>query len=257
MAARKYLYVPPKQPESMVISFTLLCTSDGAESHEELSFAPPPDTIGEIMERLQSEFSIPKCLQTITTSCDQQLSKSDTLKRLYLRTGDHLTVRFLARADVEEIKGLVGSSVFPMVSLFRKHSDLLKNFKGSSALQVANACERGLSAAAFTHWIPWERLPRTEANRRFLVQEKGIDLLIELYTLLLRVPWKTRHNQLQSLELCCLNLLWNFGETFQARKVVIDKGGFNLMMRSLCHPTFLEDSGLYGLIDMTVGCISK
>lgn len=229
-----------------------------------VSVTPKPVTVLDVKSVIQSKFSIPKCLQKISLdSGNTYLLDSQLINELYIRSQDVLTITYLARAEVGAIKQFDLKCLCPLLiklGEFSMKNGSLHSYSSSNP-NDQTVCS-GFLKIAHSYLLPWSKDATVEANRQFLVQEEIIDNTLRLYCLLRSSPYNGRDHFLQDLEISCLTLLWNFAETREARLLVAQRGGFNLMMESLvCRPeTFCEKLGVeykYDLFEHSVGCISK
>lgn len=247
------------QDASLELLVTLHCTVDGTSETRNLVLCPPPSTIEEIKSHIQEKESIPKCLQKLTLK-NQLLSDSQSLSNLYIRSEDSLTCAYVARADVKELKKFIRGSLHTVLARLQADASSLPQFHPKQDMEaLLDRCELQFHNVAYSHLLPWASMT-AEANRQFLIQEGGIDRTMQLYALLLQVPWSERHLLLQRLELSCLSLLWNFAETASARQLVVERGGFPMMVQSLMHYSrdeFLQKYRMYDIFDTAIGCISK
>ena len=244
------------------LELELECSSDGSLSRHALLFSSCPDTVADIKARIQGDLSIPKSCQSLFLGGEEPLRDSERVAALYIRTGDTVRVLYLDKADVDEISVALERSLRPSHQVLRSKSSLedarkLQQRTESHALLAS--CQSSLHDLAYKRLLPWN-CTRTEANRRFMLQEGILDLVLEIYSILLPLPWDWRGHPLQNLEICCLTFLWNFSETRYARQLVADRGGFDMMLKSLMHQSndeFLEKYTMHDIFDVAVGCISK
>jgi len=247
------------QTASLELLVTFQCTADGSSKTGTLVLSPPPNRIEEIKSHIQEKESIPKCLQKLTFK-NQLLSDSQSLSNLYIRSEDSLTCSYLARADVKQLGKFIHGSLHPVLTRLQADASSLSQFHPKQDMEaLLHHCELQFHNVAYSRLLPWASVT-AEANRQFLIQEGGIDHTMQLYALLLQVPWADRHLLLQRLELSCLSLLWNFAETASARQLVVERGGFPMMVQSLMHYShdeFLQKYRMYDIFDTAIGCVSK
>lgn len=234
------------------------CTSLGKKSPTvSVSVSPTPVTISDLKTIVQSKFSIPKCLQKISLDSGPTfLSDSELISDLYFRSGDVFTVTCLARAEVKFIKHFDIKLLCPLLINLGEFSDKIGGLSSyrSSEENDQTVC-KGFRTIAYSYLLPWDQRSTVEANRQFLVQEDIIDNTLRLYCLLLQTSYNNRDSFLQDLEISCLSLLWNFAETRQARMLVAQRGGFELMMKSLlyCPEKSYDKSGVeYSMYDCLI-----
>ena len=97
---------------------------------------------------------------------------------------------------------------------------------------LLSKCLNSLEDLSFDLLFPWNDV-HTEANRRFMLQEGVLDIVLDIYT----IDLHCRGDLLQHLEIYCLSFLWNISETGYARQLVVEKGGFEMALKSLMHPS--------------------
>ena len=249
---------PYARGKSVSLDLELRCSSDNSQERVSLLLSPPPETVADIKQRIETEFSIPRCLQSTCLPDGQVLTDSQRLSGLYLRSGDSLIVTFYAKADVGRLRRDIRSVLQPALTLLRTAS-VKQLAKDEEAVALLTSCQNTLHAISYKALLPWGA-PLSEANRRYLIQEDGLDTTLSIYSIVVKLSWESRGWLLQNLEICCLSLLWNFAETGYARKLVVDKGGFELMLRSLMHQSeeeFLNKYTMHDIFDTATGCISK
>ena len=185
---------------------------------------------------------------------------------MYIRSEDSIVVEYLSTAEVELITGFCGD-LSAVVTTFRELFEAGNHLKGYSSLGDKDVADVNhvmilFSSVAYTCLTPWGQVPTVEANRQLINQEGGVELTVELLSLLLEAPFSTLDNSLQMLMISCLSLMWNFAETRGSRCVVIRLGGFQLMMKALL--LHKDRSGykskqfsMFDLFDHVVGCVSK
>ena len=246
----------------LILELQLTCSSDGSITQQTFTLDHVPDSVKDLKQKIEDELSIPKSGQNLFLPDGQALVDSQPVASLYLRSGDTLNVTFLSKADVKELRNTINQSLRPLLSLLRKNSsihdaNLIQKRQDSKAFLVS--CQSSLHELSFKSLFPWSDR-RTEANRRYLLQEGALDIILEVYAILLPLPWDWRGNLLQDVEICCLSFLWNFSETAYARQLIVDKGGFEMMLKSFMHQSddeFLKNYTMHDIFDAAVGCISK
>ena len=241
----------------LVLCLQLDCSSDGSQTQETLTLDSLPESVADLKQRIQDELSIPKSGQSLFLGNGQPLLDSEQISGLYLRSGDTLRLTFISRVDVEQICNIINRTLRPTLELLRSRGDakLMQESQDSSIL--LKRCLSSLTTLSFKILLPWNNV-QTEANRRFLLQEGALDIVLDIYTILLPLDLHSRRDLLQSLEIFCLYFLWNFSETAYARQLVVEKGGFDMALKSLMHPSSDEIMyKMYDVFDTAVGAISK
>lgn len=245
------------QEGSLELMVTFNCTSDGSSETRKLELSPFPRTVADIKEHIQSSCSIPKCMQKISLN-GHLLNNSQKVSDLYMRSEDPLTITYLAQASVKPMKKFIHVFLHPLLTILETTPKMLNNPSTETA-GLMHYCEVGFHHTAYSFLIPWDS-PVTEANRQLLIQEGGLDFILQLCSRLQQMSWDSRHTHLKTLEVSCLQVLWNFAETAYSRQLVVEKGGFEMMVSSLLYwsdEDFLKKYQMHGIFDTAVGCVSK
>ena len=249
---------------------SFVCTGrDKKTKPVKVSVSPVPTTVSDFKTAIQDRFQIPICLQSISVdSARTVLSDSQLIKDLYIRPDDCFTVTYLDKAEVETIRLFVTHWLTPFLTKLTEISEGkgdLASFQSTDFTRL----HRLHGAIAYGEVLsPWNGLSTVKANRQFLIQEKIIDDILKLYSLVLKISKEKREDVLGDLEVKCQSLLWNFAETREARLYVVQRGGFELMMQSMesCWEDMTKEKigyglkavhDMYGLFDHSVGCLSK
>ena len=240
------------------LEVTLCCTLDNTAVTETLSFTEPPKQVDDIKSSIQTAFYIPQCVQELLYN-GAVLSGTEQVEKLYMRSGDSILVRYYSKLDVND---------FEVINTWlRKIRDIVLSYEKDDTAQLLfaagytnnskPACPYGDVVDLLGKW----GTPRGKVNRRYVVQEGGIDLVLRLYGILTEMHWdELSMSSLQDL-LGCLAILWNFCETYDARLLIVQRGGFDLMVKFLAHPSVLRSINYSrtrgGVVDKLVGCIAK
>ena len=251
--------------DSLELSVTLKCTSEKTCLNKKLVCSPYPTRVADIKEHIQKTFSIPKCMQKLEVNGHSLNADSQLVSETYMRSGDSLSVTFLAEADVAVITELAAILKSLSAKLTALAPALFSDveFRPNSVHQdiYVSLGQFVYSAQTVTQefLIPWE-VPKCEANRQLMIHEGVLDMVLELYALLLQSPFETRAESLQQAEMSFLLLMWNFMETAYARQMIARKGGFQMMLHSLMHfpgDSFLANYTINDIFECSLGCVSK
>ena len=248
-------------PDSMEMNVTLNCTSDGSSLRKRLVLSPSPRTVQDVKNHIQKIFSIPRCSQKLTMN-GSLLPDAQDIHQLHLRCDDVFTVTYLAKGDVEDLSLFINQHLGPLVVILQAKPELVGQHTYYLEVEhehLMRNCENGFFAAIYTHLVQWES-PRAEVNRQYIIQENGIDHTVHLLSLLQTVPWERRHQLLKDLEVSCVSLLWNIGETAYVRHMVVERGGFVMLVKSLLTYTdenFIDNYSIHDIFDQALGGVSK
>ena len=251
--------------ESLELLVTLKCTARKTSEDKKLFFSPYPTRVSDIKDHIQRSFSIPKCMQRLQVNGQSLSVDSQLVSELYLRNQDAMSVTFLTEADVDVITKFT-TTLKSVIATLKELTPALfcetdfNPFGAQNGIDylVCQFLDEALTVALI-HLVPWE-VAEVEANRRMLIQEGTINLLLELYALLLQSPFEKRADCLQFTETTIVQVIWNFTETAYARQMIARKGGFKMMLQSLMHypgDWFLYEYKAGGVFDKSVGAIAK
>ena len=241
------------------LEVTLCCTLDNTVVTKRLSFTEPPKEVDDIKSSIQTAFYIPQCMQQLLYN-GAVLSGTEQVEKLYMRSGDSILVRYYSKLDVNDFKVIN--------TWLKKIRDIVLSYEKDDSAQLLSAagymsnsklgCPHGDVADLLGKW----GTPRAKANRSYVVQEGGIDLVLKLYEILMtKIHWdELNMDSLHDLY-GCLRIMWNFCETYDARLLIVHSGGFDLMAKSLSQPSVLRNINYSetrgGVVDKLVGCIAK
>ena len=238
------------------LEVTLCCTLDNTVVTETLSFTEPPKQVDDIKSSIQTTFYIPKCMQQLLYN-GAVLSGTEQVQKLYMRSGDSILVRYYSKLDVND---------FEVINTWlRKMRDIVLSYEKDDPAHVVGRlrsyystnsdqkCPHEAVAGLLREW----GTPRENVNRSYIVQEGGIDLVLRLYGILTKIHWvELIRGSLQDL-IGCLAILWNICATYDVRLLIDQRGGFDLMVKSLVHPVNRMLFGASRFPKMVIGCISK
>ena len=225
-----------------------VCTGrseESSQSAQSVCFSPYPSTVSDLKTAIQDRFQIPKCLQSISISSDPvTLTDSQLIRNLYIHPGEYFTVTYLDKAKIESCTKYC--CYFPnYIEELQDPARPLENiYNAEFETYVLWFLTEEFSLKRLS---PWQSLSTAEANRQYLIQEKIIDDLLKIYSLLMDWAGKKKHlSQYDISEIrCfvtdhdyrlmgyCMYFFWYFAETREARVYVIRRGGFEVMVRAM------------------------
>ena len=236
------------------LHLSLHCTSTGERSDHSLLLRCTSPTVRDVKEKIEEEFQIPKCLQELTLNGRCDFDDQSTLPSLYIPNKSIATVRYSSSAEVE----VLGNLMKELASLKETVSNLPP--AGHLEWKSIENCLRQLQMASYTYLVPWTSSPSVDANRKFIMQESGITLVLDLLALMYPVSGGAPSTTTQvkmALAQCLLNFLCNFAETTESCSFVVEQGAAELFLRYL--NLVSSDSGvripkmLYAVV---IGCIA-
>lgn len=152
------------------------------------------ECIVELKRKLNPLLSVAVCDMSIylckTQICERKLEDDERISSLYVREGDTFIVKFISVCDMQSITEFLND----MRTFIMRVVDVLSDvFSREEAIDV-NWNDNDLSTIAYSYetalgsldnclsgiLMPW-RSKKTNANRRFFVQEGGLELLAKCY----------------------------------------------------------------------------
>ena len=233
---------------------SLHCTSTGECSDHRLLLKSTSPTVRDVKEKIEEEFQIPKCLQELTMNGRGDFDDQSTLPSLYIPNRSLAAVRYSSSAQVD----FFGSLMKELASLKETVSNLQP--AGELRWRSIENCQRQLHTAGYTYLVPWRLSPSVAANRKFIMQEGGITLVLDLLALMYPVSGgasSTTTAVKMVLAESLLSFLWNFAESTESCTFVLEQGAAELFLRYL--NLVSSDSGvriprmLYAVV---LGCIA-
>ena len=190
----------------------------------------PYDTrvVLDVKRYIENEFSIPVCVQTLRLA--SAVLRDDTpLSSLRLRSGDTLHVSYYAAAECEQLRYVIHWLERLVSSLREEGVPSRRNFSERRRSAVTGD---NLLVHLGRLFLPWGS-PEKRANKLFFVQNGGLELMLQLFSLLLTQPWTEMPLQLKRIEYKLLSTLWNLCETYKIRHEVLRRGGLSMCLQSL------------------------
>ena len=167
----------PTDEDSTVFHLQLKCTSRKSTDNKILSLSSFPTSTLELKQAIESRFSIPICVQSVSYQL-APLSDGESLLERRIRSGDTLSVSYHCEADCQLIREII---------------EWLKNM--TAAIQVEHLTEDGgantddiIKAGFFEAEYPvllhksfrWLD-PKCYANKLYFEAMGGLQAVIELY----------------------------------------------------------------------------
>lgn len=218
------------------ISFNLelLCTKTNQTQHGIVAFPEnaPPATIADIKSRVEEDFNIPVCVQSLSYEA-YCLSDGTSLDAARIRSGDTFLVTYAAEGDCPEIRKVVR-----WLELVREYlgvedpslsSPMSSDFEELIELGIR---EELIENLAFKYLFPWLDAKKY-TNKLYFVQFGGLDVIMDVFTLIHQHPWMQCMLHLKYVEYGILRVLWNLSETFQLRRLIMRHNGLQLCIKSL------------------------
>lgn len=210
----------------------LFCTEDKRLRRETIIFPAGPTTILNIKEKVEEQFGIPVCVQSLTYEAHHYLDSTD-LEKAGIRAEDRVLVRYTSQGDCQLINDVVEwlKAVWEHLQLEPPTSSPQQSAKLRELFSVEND-EEHLCKLAFEYFLPWLNA-RKHANKCHFIYNDGLKIMTKIYAALHQKPWNKSTRELQYMEWRINSVLWNLCETFDLRRSIVRCGGLNLCINSL------------------------
>ena len=209
----------------------LKCTSTATTEHQVLSLATPPRAVLDIKEQIQATFNVPVCSQRLEYE-SSVMKDSDEIDSFHIRSGDTLMVTYQAKAMCDEITIVVDwmRSLYTLLERQSLHAD-------ADDQQAHNTIMFGYQAGimedlAYKKFSPWVS-PVTQANKLYFLQIGGLEVLLDLYSLMLQQPWSKIVSENKYIEYACMIVISNLASSLEYRKMIIRRGILPMCLKSL------------------------
>ena len=221
----------------------LHCTESQTQKLKEITFPCLPCTIKELKSTIETKCHIPECTQSLKCEMHPLINEND-LKAARLRSGDAITVFYLSEGDCEEIVKVLSWMGLILASLKQEYPSLTHgiNQELNRLLIYGIECEL-IENLAFDYFYPWLDA-RKYVNKLHFLHNGGLEIIMEIYSLLLKETWGQCFLKMKYLEYGILRVLWNFSETFALRRAIIHLGGLNMCMTSLLRESVMRGEAI-------------
>ena len=235
-----------EQSKTISLNVLLLCASDDSRVATSRTFSARAitESVAILKLDIQREFHVPVYDQKLSFGCTV-MTDSKSLDFYRLKDGDQITVEYTTTVDIE--------CAFRLMSLLRHALEFVKNAQS----QLASSCR---TSPMFSKMIStslrrkdiqqcistlFNGNERSLANAKFILNNRGLDVITSLHSLLLKQTWsKILHFDLIYFEehvLFLLNTLYSVTPHHLRYKLIIYLnnilGSFlRVSLSSLCFP---------------------
>ncbi len=228
-SSKRFKPSPQKREDKVVFKVELFSTHTKDKESEAISFpeANPPITIATIKEKVEQNFNIPVCVQSLTyDSCP--LNDDASLEAMRIRSGDTLHITYPAKGNCREIKAIV--TWFEQVRDFLLTEDLTISINFSDLL--TNGIDQDLMKdMAFKYFL--EQNQSSYVNKKYFLSCGGLKIVMDMYAALLRHSCNDSLIELKYVQCAILHILWNLAETIEIRRLIVSHNGLQLGIQSL------------------------
>lgn len=228
-----------KQPSShseITFNLRLNCTSRDGTVIKPLTVNCFPKSTVDLKKEIQRTFSIPQCIQTLSYQ-SAILSDGEDLQEKHIRSGDTLEVSYLCEADYEELMRITGWLETITSAIDNEDS----NPDGDTCTDrlIAEGIQAGYDVALALDLFDWLDT-RSHVNKVFFHWSGGLDVLVGLFSALLKRKWSDMPARLKYLESVCTQSVANFGETLPLRRVLLHCGILEMCFQSLLRKKLMK-----------------
>ena len=180
--------------DQIMLNILLNCEETKSSEIKQLHFQSLPTTPLEIKKKIEEEFSIPSCVQTLHYQ-SMILKDSDQLQHTHFRSGDVFTVDHPIEGECEkvqtaikwlkELHEVLEENLSP---LNEKNEQLMFSNMvklGDLILDDESFRDCGLGYDLFSPWADKKKL----MNKFYFYQEDGLSVLIKIYSVLIGREW--------------------------------------------------------------------
>lgn len=240
-----------------VLNIVLDCELSKSSETRQIRFDSSPTTPLDIKEKVEEEFSIPSCIQTLHYQT-VLLRDSDNLRQhTHFRSGDTFNVHYLTKGDcsrvhavIEWLKGLLGllqaiktsessaddaNKAIALGHLFVRTEDL-----------ILSGMRDGVAQDLCLHlFYPWKD-KRTYVNKLDFHHKGGLDVLMKVYDLMVEKDWGDIGINSEFhlyLECLCSQAVANYTQTFMLRRQIVQLGGLEMCIKTLLRRKVRRNGG--------------
>jgi hypothetical protein len=254
-----------QKEDQVVLNVLLNCELTNSSETKQVHFQSFPTTPLEIKKKIEEDFSIPSCVQTLHYQ-SMILKDSDQLQHTHFRSGDTFTVDYPAEAECDMIQNVLKwlKELCDLLKCVDERSlspDEEKNILFSSSLifqKIENLIMEGeendiIEALSLSLFYPYGDKKKL-MNSFYFRQEGGIDMLVEVYAIVVSKEWGQLgiDNRLHIyLEGKCSQAINNYAETTPLCRQIVQLGGLETCTKALLRRQ-LWGSGDDGTLDNLV-----
>ena len=202
----------------------LNCTSRKTTENRTFTLDKFPSSVLEVKKAIEAKLSIPVCVQSLSFQL-APLSDSDSLAERRIRSGDTLTVSYLAEGECELIREIVE---------WIRQVDAAISCPGVDVVSeslIISGINSGYIEVLPIQIFDWLN-PKAYASKLYFKSVGGLEALIDLYRSLSNRKWSTMKPLHKYLESFSIQSIGNFGENFPLRRMSLEEGVLDLVMVS-------------------------
>lgn len=231
------------EANSVTLQLLLKCTDNLSLSVREISLPTLPSTTQELKAAIESTCNVPACVQDLSFE-SHPLTSNDDVKLARIRSGDTINVQYLAEGDCDEIVRVISWMGVILAILKQESPSITRGMsEGLNDLITYGIEFEFIENLAFDYFFPWLDAKKY-ANKLHFASNGGLEIMMELYSLLQRESWGLCLLKMKYLEYGILRVLWNLSETFALRRAIVRLGGLEMCMRSLMRENVVKGEAI-------------
>ena len=251
--------------DKVVLNVLLNCEETKSSKTKQVHFKSLPTTPLEIKKKIEEDFSIPSCVQTLHYQ-SMILKDSDQFQHTHFRSGDTFTVDYPIEAECEVAQNVIKwlKELFALLESMEERPsspDISSRIEHLILDGDRDGITQALSADLF---FPWED-KKKQMNNFYFQQEGGLNLLMKLYGVLVSKEWgslgigKDFHIYLENK---CSHAVCNNVPTFPLRRQIIQLGGLEMCITTLLREQLqgdecILDVPVYSTLDFALVTLGK
>ena len=256
-AHKRYVYATSTRmavPEDQVVLNVLLnCEVTKTSETKQVQFQSLPTTPLEIKKKIEEDFSIPSCVQTLHYQ-SMILKDSDQLQHTHFRSGDTVTVDYPIEAECKMAQNVIKwlrqlydvlKSIEERISSPHTAKDLSSICRKLKHLLLMGENDNTIETLSVSLFCP-RREEKKMMNRSYFHQEGGLEVLMKVYGILVSKEWgnlgfdKKYHVY---LERKCCRAVVNYGRSFRFKRQIVQLGAVEMYATTLLRKQLQGDDG--------------
>ena len=242
--------------DAVLLNIVLNCEQTKSSETKQVLFKSLPTTALEIKKKIEEDFSIPSCVQTLHYQ-SMILKDSDLLQHTHFRSGDTFTVDYPIEAECE----LTRKALDWIKDLLELLETIEKNIQSIPKIVAPDAVSRlkhltwqGIDDGivkilSVTIFLPRED-KRKVMNRSYFRQEGGLAALMKTYGVLVSQDWGDLGFEREFhiyLEGVCSQAICNYAQGASLSRQIVQLGGLEMCTKTLLRKRLLGDEGVINI----------
>ena len=261
-------------PEDKVVLNVLLnCELTKSSETKQVHFKSLPTTPLEIKKKIEEDFSIPSCVQTLHYQ-SMILKDSDQLQHTHFRSGDTFTVDYPIEAECEMVRNVIKwlKELYEVVKSIEENisspDEESNHLISSNFRKIQNLIQEGdrddtIAALSLTLLLPYTNKVKL-MNKFYFQLEGGLDTLMKIFGILVNNEWGALGIDREShvyLEHICSHTVSNFGQTHPLLCQIVHLGGLEIcttmLLRRKSWGAEYISNDLFSNLDYSLSVLSK